>query len=37
MSVSREARRKGIAASLLFDWRNLERPGARTAVIRDLD
>ncbi|MDR6890716.1 transposase InsO family protein [Variovorax sp. 3319] len=32
MSVSLVARQKGVAASLLFQWRKLERQGALTAV-----
>ncbi len=32
MSVSLVARQEGVAASLLFQWRKLERQGALTAV-----
>ena len=32
MSVSRVARTEGVSASLLFQWRKLERQGALTAV-----
>lgn len=32
MSVSLVARQEGVAASLLFQWRKLEREGALTAV-----
>ena len=32
MSVSLAARQEGVAASLLFQWRKLERQGALTAV-----
>jgi len=32
MSVSLVARQEGVAASLLFQWRKLERKGALTAV-----
>ena len=32
MSVSLVARQAGVAASLLFQWRKLERQGALTAV-----
>ena len=32
MSVSLVARQEGVAASLLFQWRKLERQGAQTAV-----
>jgi transposase len=32
MSVSLVARQSGVAASLLFNWRKLEREGALTAV-----
>ncbi len=32
MSVSLVARNEGVAASLLFQWRKLERQGALTAV-----
>ena len=32
MSVSLVARQEGVAASLLFEWRKLERQGALTAV-----
>jgi transposase-like protein len=33
MSVSLVARREGVAASLLFQWRTLERQGALTALL----
>ena len=32
MSVSLVARQEGVAASLLFQWRKLDRQGALTAV-----
>jgi transposase-like protein len=35
MSVSLVARKEGVAASLLFQWRKLERQGALTAVSAD--
>ena len=33
MSVSLAARQEGVSASLLFQWRKLERKGALTAVL----